>query len=238
MSKFGEMVKKKREEMEISQRTLSFMTGITNKEIARIEIGYATNLNLTSISNLCNFLGLDLEDSFKAILEDRILLGTIDDECKIEEEVLFKDRDDLNVEDVLGIYSTAYLLKVSPGQVCDWIESGEFAVTTGENADGGRQYYISDSNIIDFAKTHKEYYEHIKKAGLVNDPICEDKWVNEENLSFDIWLKGKEDSVMVNGNDYEFSADEKILYIYDKSGCEKCVFMTDNLLGFQVMKED
>ena len=65
MSNFGDMIRKAREEMDISQRTLSFMTGVSNAEISRIESGVRKSPSLNTIAKLCDFLkGIDVEDGF------------------------------------------------------------------------------------------------------------------------------------------------------------------------------
>lgn len=75
MSKFGDMVRNGREKLGISQRILSFRTGVSNAEISRIESGVRKGPSLDTITKLCRFfedmnVDFKLADAVKAVLDD------------------------------------------------------------------------------------------------------------------------------------------------------------------------
>ena len=106
MSKFGDMVRNGREKLCISQRLLSFRTGVSNAEISRIEGGVRKNPSLDTITKLCRFfedmnVDFKLADAVKAVLDDSSEICTderfpnffnYDEACKNSEEVFGKER--------------------------------------------------------------------------------------------------------------------------------------------------
>ena len=234
MSKFGDMIRKAREEM---------------------ESGVRKSPSLNTIAKLCEFLkGIDVEDGFKAVLEDNILYGM--DDKKVEEEILFSETpeesdDELNLEDldpkeVLGIYSTSYILGVPPTILGLWIKTGDMPVTMSKESDGFKCYRITDDNLKEFVKRHPMYLSRAIKAGVYDDEMEEpedgvlsesDIKENIEGLSFLIWPKERTEAIMLNGDHYSFTPDGTQLRIFDKNGWAKAVFLMANIVGFQVRDE-
>lgn len=238
MSKFGDMVRKAREDMDISQRTLSFMTGISNAEISRIESGKRRNPSIDTITKITGFLkGIKTSDAIKAVFEDSLLLGT-DDERKIEEEVWFEDDSDdrhkeFDSRDVLGIYSTAYLFGVTPEKVCKWIDDGDLAVTMDDDYDGNKEFCITDNNIKDFVKRHPMYSDRALEAGI----YIEKENDNEPNskIEFTIWAGSPGDyPIVVDGDKYEDSGHN--LLIFNSDGHIKAVFVLSNIIGYVIKR--
>ena len=233
MSKFGDMVRKAREDMDISQRTLSFMTGISNAEISRIESGKRRNPSVETITRLSGYLnGIEISDAIKAVFEDSLLLS-MNEESNVEEDILFEDNEEeFDPKEVLGIYSTAYLLKVSPEILCEWIRTGDMAVTAEEGLKR-TEYRITDDNIKDFVKRHPMYFSRALDAGIYNEK--ENNNEPDSKMEFTIWAGSPGDyPIVVEGDKYEDSG--KNLLIFNSDGHIKAVFVLSNIIGYVIKR--
>lgn len=240
MSKFGDLVRTKRESMDISQRTLSFMTGVSNAEISRIESGVRKNPSLDTIVKLCSFFeGWSVGEALNAALEDILV------DKKVEEEVLFKEKDDKNEKfdpgDVLGLYSTAYIFNVSQETLRCWIRNGDMNVTEVDCPEGTKEYAITNDDIKDFVKRHPMYFTKAIQAGIydgdikdISDP--EEKEELKSRFELTIWSGQEDYGVIVKCHQYVDSGPR--LTAFDKEGKTIAVFNFDNIFGYEIKRNE
>lgn len=147
MSKFGDMVRNGREKLGISQRILSFRTGVSNAEISRIEGGVRKNPSLDTITKLCRFfedmnVDFKLADAVKAVLDDSSEICTAIPVSNFGEEelVLFEEDEDTKdtisenepcIDPICG-YSARYEIDIFiPGDDLPLIATGNSWSDTG-----------------------------------------------------------------------------------------------------------
>ena len=89
--KLAEVLKERREELEISTRDLAYQVGVSHTEISRIENGMRPHFSFVILAKLCKVLKIDMIN-----LIDLINLWEVDDNkifyvmCNQEEEKIYK----------------------------------------------------------------------------------------------------------------------------------------------------